>query len=212
MAISATVPDLPKLYTGLEADLAHAMTGAMTAATAGLKEDLRDQTRSVGLGNKLANAWRGKTYPEAIDSLDPSSYVFSRAAKIIDAFSRDVVIVPRAGRCLAIPTDNVPTTTGGRHIGPREVERRIGKPLFLKKGRGNHLLAFADLNPTRSSGGFRIPKGRRAYGPQKAQGRGKLVLMFTYVPDVKTRPRLDLEATANRWAAEVPNLLADRVR
>lgn len=209
MRFSVDAPDPMQAVAELELEAAKDITGAMRLAGEGLKTELRETTKAVGLGAKVGNAWRNRTYPTTGVSLGPAAVVSSNAAKIIDAFASGVVILPRAGRFLAIPSDNVPRGARGVRIGPAELQRRLGKPLVLKPRRGGGYFALGDVTPKRGRAGFSLPKGRRAYGPQAPQKGGQLVLFYTYVPAVRLARRLDVEAAAQRWADRIPDLVID---
>ena len=69
------------------------------------KTELRRQVASAGLGQRLANSWRDKHYPN--QTLDAASLVYTKAPQIIRAFDEGAVI--RSARPkLAIPTENAP--------------------------------------------------------------------------------------------------------
>ncbi|MEX6874013.1 hypothetical protein AB2D09_34010, partial [Pseudomonas aeruginosa] len=70
---SLTGPDFDKLFTEAEKDVAGFMTAAMADTTIDVKEAFRDQVRAAGLGERLANAVRGVSYPNRSGrvSLDP---------------------------------------------------------------------------------------------------------------------------------------------
>ena len=66
---------------------------------------------SAGLGQRLANSWRDKHYPN--QQLDAASLVYTKAPQIIRAFDDGAVIRSRRGRFLAIPTENAPMRRHG---------------------------------------------------------------------------------------------------
>ena len=177
------------------------MTRGMKMATDGLKEDYRRQMRESGLNDRIAKTWQAKTYPESGQSVDPAGYVFSRAPKIADSLIAARTIVPLDGRkYLAIPSRNVPRQ-GRKPMTPLDVETAYNQDLIIRPARNSkHLLGFVNVIAARNKKGF-----RRATAARLAQGRNvKLVLMFTFVPRVRTTRRVDFEGTANRWAALVP--------
>lgn len=200
----------PDVKAALDADhkaLARIHTGAMQDTVTGLVGELRDQVEAAGLGARLANTWRGQTFPKAGDSLDPAGFVWSKAAKIIGAFADGATILPTGGRrYLAIPTDNVPLKGRGRTMTPLEVEVAFNQDLIIRNGRRGHKLAFVNVIAAKNRRGFRAPtKGRLA------QGRtAKLVLMFILTPSVVLAKRLDPDAAAERWAAKYDGLVQAR--
>src|SRR5258705_452642 len=78
--------------------LAQNITGVMGEVSIGLKEELRDQVRRAGLGNRLANTWRGTVYPRGASSIEAAAYVWTKAPKLIDAYWRGASIYPTGGR------------------------------------------------------------------------------------------------------------------
>jgi hypothetical protein len=87
------------------------------AAGQGLKTALHRQVGTAGLGQRLANSWRDKHYPN--QRLDAATLVYTNAPQIIRAFDEGAVIRSRRGRFLAIPTENAPRKgTDGRQIKP----------------------------------------------------------------------------------------------
>ena len=60
-----------------------AVTAGVRAATTGLKTELRAQVTSAGLGQRLANTWRSRIYPEGQQSLGAAGFVWSKAPNLI---------------------------------------------------------------------------------------------------------------------------------
>lgn len=204
MRYAAKAPAFREAFAADRQVAERAHTLGMRALTAGLKGELRDVTRAAGLGEKLANAWRGETYPKATNSLEPASYVWTKAAKIIGAFAQGATITPTDGRrYLAIPTEHVPLKGRGRRMTPVEVEAAFNQDLIVRKGKGGRLLAFVDVIPAKNKRGFRpVTKGR------VRQGRtSKLVLMFILVRSVQLGKRIDPDAVAERWAGRFDELV-----
>lgn len=209
--------DTVELASQAEADIARAISGAMREGTDLLKGDWRDQIERAGLGSRLARTVQGRTYPASGDSLDPSTWVFTKAPMIVDAYDRGPVIVPTGAsgvRCLAIPTLNVPRR--GRHVlTPVEVEAMYDQDLTIRHGRNGNLLAFVDAQGgvaswTRNQG---LAYGRRSqasYKPRPHRGRRPIwKLMFILVRNVRVRKRLDLQMLADAAAARWPGLLSN---
>jgi hypothetical protein len=98
-------------------EIERAVTSGTRDAGRGLKTELRRQVGSAGLGQRLANSWREKHYPNR--KLDAASLVYTKAPQIIRAFDEGVVIRSKRGRFLAIPTENAPRKgTDGKRISP----------------------------------------------------------------------------------------------
>jgi Family of unknown function (DUF6441) len=139
-------------------DIERAASNGTRDAGRGLRTELRRQVTSAGLGQKLANAWRDRYYPN--QKLDAASLVYTKAPQIIRAFDEGVVIRSRRGRFLAIPTENAPRKgTDGRQLSPSTFpEHRFGPLRFV---------------PRRSGPSFLVADGLRAsFSRQTGQLRG----------------------------------------
>ncbi len=155
-----------ELAHDIEGDIARAATGAMRDTAPLTRDELRQQTRSAGLGDKLPNTWTARSYPDGEkNSINPAGVVYSRAPEIMDAFTRGATIRPVAGsKFLWIPTNNVPRGRARmgrfsrnaegqmrplRHkagaISPEECESRFNTDFVVRKGRAGRLLAYMDL-------------------------------------------------------------------
>src|ERR671919_3228268 len=119
-------------------------TGTRDAGRA-LRTALRRQVTSASLGQRLANSWRDKHYPNR--KLDAASLVYTKAPQIIRAFDEGVGIRSRRGRFLAIPTENAPRKgTDGKRIKPSTFpEHRFGPLRFVPRQSGPSLLAVDGL-------------------------------------------------------------------
>src|SRR5918994_2201469 len=87
-------------------DIERAVTGGTRDAGRSLKTELRRQIASAGLGQRLANSWRDRHYPN--QKLDAATLVYTKAPQIIRAFDEGAVIRSKRGRFLAVPTENAP--------------------------------------------------------------------------------------------------------
>jgi hypothetical protein len=218
MRFTLKTDDLAERLSGTEADTARAVTSAMREVTDGLKDDLRADVVDAGLDQRLANTWRGKTFPQGGVSLDAAAFVWSKAPKIVDAFDRGVTIRSKNGFWLAIPTAAAGatglTTTGARaRITPGGFERRTGMRLRFVYRRGQPSLLVAD-NARLSKKGFARPNVGRTRGGEpftRLAGRTTIVV-FILVPQVTLRKRLDVEPIAQRWANRVGPILAQHWR
>lgn len=202
--MSAKASGFDGAFAGTQQEIEGALTRTARQVTEGLKAEVRAEVIAAGLGAKLANTWRGKTYPATGSSLDPSTFVWSKAPKLIDAFSRNLVILPGSGRRYrAIPTENVPMKARGRQMSPLDVETSFNQDLIIRPGRNGTKLGFVNVLAAKNKRGFRRPtKGRLA------QGRtAKLVLMFVFVRSTRHRKRLDPAAIGERWAGKYQSIL-----
>jgi hypothetical protein len=168
---------------------------------------------SAGLGQRLANSWRDKHYPN--QKHDAASLVYTKAPQIIRAFDEGVVIRSTRGRFLAIPTENAPRKgTDGKRISPSTFpEHRFGPLRFVPRSSGPSLLVVDGLRASfsRKSG---EPRGfRRATDRARRGGQGlTTVVMFLLVPQVKLSKRLDVVRAAERWSAQLPALIEQQLR
>ncbi len=210
MRFTLKTDDLVKGLRQAEADTARSVTRAMRAVSEGLKADLRADVIDAGLGQRLANTWRGKTFPESGASIEAAAFAWSKAPNIVDAFDRGVTIRSRHGFWLAIPTPAAGKTglnpTGARkRITPGGWERRTGMRLRFVYRRGRPSLLVADE--------ARMTRRGLAAKSRSKSGRGQVTaIIFLLVPQVTLRKRLDIEVTAIRWAARVPGLIASHWR
>ena len=96
-----------KLTEYLEKELKNAeiaVTRGVSLATNRLKESMRTQVKSAGLGSRLAFTWRGDIYPKSKSSLNAAGHIYSKAEKIMQSFEFGLVIRGNDGFWLAIPT------------------------------------------------------------------------------------------------------------
>lgn len=204
----------------VEGDLAQDITAIMREETASLKDDLRDQIISAGLGSRLSKTWRGETYPKGARSLNPAGYVYSAAPLIVQSYINGATIRPVNGaKWLWIPSKNVPPRrrsgsyasslgrrAGGSKMTPEEVELHFNAELdvAIEGGKG---FAFIDVVSGLSGGHRQATKGRVAGRRGMAPRKAKPVLMFTLVKSVRKPKLLDLDGPAQRAADRVARRL-----
>lgn len=196
----------------------NAAVKGLTSGGSQLKNVLRDDVSSAGLGDRLARTWQLKVYRN--NGRNPAALVYSKAPKIISAYARGATIVATGGRrLLALPTDNVPKKRQGQSLTPREVESRFGRKLrFVLANRaqaaaagGNNAFGFLMLDgvtASKSNGRLRAASARALEGAGRAN-QVKSVLMFTLERSVTVRQRIDLAARASE-AATNTSLLIER--
>jgi hypothetical protein len=194
-------------------DIERAGSNGTRAAGRGLKTELRRQVTSAGLGQRLANSWRDKHYPN--QKLDAASLVYTKAPQIIRAFDEGTVIRSRRGRFLAIPTENAPKKgTDGRRISPSTFpEHRFGPLRFVPRPTGPSLLVVDGLRASFSRKTGDLRGFRRATDRARQSGqRVTTVVMFLLVPQVKLGKRLDVVPAAERAVAQLPALIEQQLR
>jgi hypothetical protein len=194
-------------------DIERAVATGTRDAGRGLTTELRRQVTSAGLGQRLANSWRDKHYPN--QKLDAASLVYTKAPQIIRAFDEGAVIRSRRGRFLAIPTENAPRRgTDGRRISPSTFpEHCYGSLRFVSRSSGPSLLVVDGLRASfgRKSGELR--GFRRATDRARARGDGlTTVVMFLLVPQVKLPKRLNVARAAEHWSAQLPALVEQQLQ
>jgi hypothetical protein len=204
----------------LQADMQSELRNLERAAVRGTKEtgrglrtELRGQVASAGLGQRLANSWRDKHYPN--QKLDAASLVYTKAPQIIRAFDEGSVIPSERGRFLAIPTENAPRKgTDGKRIRPSTFpEHRFGPLRFVPRPSGPSLLVVDGLRASFSRQSGQLRGFRRAMERARRSGQGlTTVVMFLLVPQVKLSKRLDVARAAERWSAQLPALIDQHLR
>jgi hypothetical protein len=194
-------------------DIERAVTTGTRDAGRGLRTELRRQVASAGLGQRLANSWRDRHYPNR--KLDAASLVYTKAPQIIRAFDEGTMIRSRRGRFLAIPTENAPRKgTDARRISPSTFpEHRFGPLRFVPRTSGPSLLVVDGLRASFSRKSGALRGFRRATDRGRQSGRGlTTVVMFVLVLQVKLSKRLDVVRAAERWSAQLPMLIEQQLR
>ena len=180
------------LARSLQADMQAELHGIERAVTNGtrdagrsLKTELRRQVASAGLGQRLANSWRDRHYPN--QKLDAASLVYTKAPQIIRTFDEGAAIRSTRGRFLAIPTENAPRKgTDGRRISPRTFpEHRFGPLRFAPRQTGPSLVVVDGLRASLSRKSGELRGFRRASDRARVRGDGlTIVVMFLLVPQL----------------------------
>jgi Family of unknown function (DUF6441) len=160
------------LQTDMQAELRDIERGVAAGtcdAGRGLRTELRRQLASAGLGQRLANSWRDKHYPN--QRFDAASLVYTKAPQILRAFDEGAVIRSRRGRFLAIPTENAPKKgTDGKRIRPSTFpEHRFGPLRFVPRPSGPSLLVVDESRASysRQTGQLRVPACNRSRPAQR---------------------------------------------
>jgi hypothetical protein len=184
--------------------------GAMRGAKrfeAHAKLDYRQDVRRAGLGDRLANTWRTRIYPQRGESWHPTVHVWSNAPALAAAHADGGTVVPKAGKFLAIPTENV-GRRGGRRRTPLDIESEFNQALIIKPTRHpNMFLALIRAVRARSGRGIRRASARR-----QAQGRAEqLVPMFILVRQVTLKPRLNWRGLERSLGPVFAEYLADDI-
>ncbi|MCA3793298.1 MAG: hypothetical protein IOC66_13510 [Burkholderia sp.] len=187
-----------------------AVQRGIAQSTVSLKGLLRGQITGAQLGGRLAGSIRSEVYPKGKPSMNAAGLVFSKAPKIIDAFDKGPLIRAESGLWLAIPLPNIGKGPRGRKLTPGEWEKRTGRQLrfVYRRGRTALLVDEGKKAPGNVFVRRRTRGGTRLMEPRTFKNR--IVPIFTLVPQVKLRKRLDIaraatQATQNLAAAIVSN-------
>jgi hypothetical protein len=214
MKLAATISRA--LQADMQAELRDIERAAATGirdAGRGLKTELRRQVAGAGLGQRLANSWRDRHYPNR--RLDAASLVYTKAPQIIRAFDEGAVVRSKRGRFLAIPTENAPRKgTDGKRISPSTFpDHRFGPLRFVPRQSGPSLLVVDGLRASFSRKTGELRGFRRATDRARRCGQGvSTVVMFLLVPQVTLRKRLDVARAAERWSGQLPALIEQQLR
>jgi hypothetical protein len=201
-----TVDFSPDLVALLEQEIRageRAVTAAMKAAGAELKQDWREQITRAGLGHRLPRTIRNRTYPTSGDSINAAAFIWSNSPEILNAHDRGALIRSKSGFWLAIPTEAAGKGSRGARLTPAQWERRRGMRLrFIYRRNGPSLLVAETA---------RINTRGLAVASRAKTGRGQVSApIFLLVPQVKLRKRLDLARDAERVAGNVPGLIVGK--
>ena len=204
-AIQANLNDL------LKAELAaaeRAVTAGVREATDGLKTELRRQITGAGLGNRLANTWRGEVYPKGQPSIGAAGFVWSKAPKLVRLYAEGAVIRSKQGLFLAIPTPAAGRYGDARRkITPGSWERIHGLRLRFVYRRGSPSLLVADNARLTKRGRAAANIGRRKGAAFTRFAGRTTVPLFILVPQVAVRKRLDVDGATQKWIAALPRLV-----
>ena len=206
----ALTHDLEKEFEDEARRAEKAVTRAIRSAGDGLKLEMRTQTRQAGLGNKMANTWRGDIFPRSGESLGAAATVYTKAPTLMRVFAEGATIKSKSGLFLAVPTDAAPKRgVGGKRISPATFpEHTLGQLRFVYRRRGPSLLVVDNVR-IGAGGRARSNVTRRKDGTSFTRLKGRTtVAMFLMLPQVRIRKRpIDLQFSAEKWQGRVPTLI-----
>lgn len=203
--LAALQGNLKKIMAAEQRVAERAVMDGVRQATDGLKLELRGQVTGAGLGQRLANTWRGQVFPKSGQSLNAAGFVFSKAPNIVGVYARGCVIKSSKGFFLAIPTPAAGKFALFKKITPAGWEQAHGKRLRFVYRRGAPSLLVAD--------DMRARKGKRggfadASAASIRSGRGlTTVPIFILVPQVTIKKRFDIDSVAQKWIDRTPELI-----
>ena len=185
-----------------------AVTHSIREATDGLKTELRNQITGAGLGQRLANTWRGEVYPKGKMSIKAAGLVYSRAPVVVGAHGDGATIRSKDGFWLAIPLPAAGKGPRGKRMTPGLWEKLRGQRLRFIYRRGKPSLLVAENQRARQGqrGGF-----TQASAKAQAKGRGLVTVpMFLLVPQVTLKKKFDIDSASRRWIGTLANRIAGR--
>ncbi len=207
MRLSAAITgDLPKFMREQVASAETAVTEGVRKVSNEIRDDLRTQVVSAGLGVPMSRTWKVAFYPKGRKSIKAAGLIYPDMPKVIRAFTSGEPIRTKHGSFLAVPTPAAPKKgVGGKRISPSNFpEHSLGKLVFVYRPRGVSLLVVENLKAG-STGKF-----RKAPDSARRSGRGlTTVVMFFLVPQVRLRKRLDLAAVADKHTPDLPQAILD---
>jgi Family of unknown function (DUF6441) len=185
MLTAAITGNLHKWIVDQRAAAEKAVTEGIREITTQIKNDLRAQVVSAGLGNRLAKTWQAKVYPRVQKSISAAGVVKSKASSIIRAFNDGALIKSSKGLFLAIPTDSAPKRgTGNKRISPSTFPESRGK------------LRFIYVNSRMS---VLVADSKTKHKPA--------TVMFILVPQVQLKKRLDYISVVDKLVPQLPQTI-----
>jgi hypothetical protein len=206
--LAAIQGDLNAFLTVELRNAERAVTAGVRAATDGLKTELRRQITGAGLGNRLANTWRGEVYPKTGQSIGAAGYVWSKAPGIVRLYAEGAVIRSKKGLFLAIPIPAAGRYADARQkITPGSWERIHGQRLRFVYRRGAPSLLVVD-NARLTGRGRAVANTGRRQGAAFTRLAGRTTVpLFILVPQVTVKKRLDVDGAAQKWTRALPRLV-----
>ncbi len=172
-----------------------ATTSSVRKAGSNAQNEFRRVTRRAGLGQGVEKAWRKNDYPKGrgARSLGAASVVYSKASRIVNAFSANRIVRPRRQQALLIATaqgEKLGLATEAKRRAPipqkifdsETAEANYG-PLFVVRGQPGELpMLFGTVD------GLKTP------------------LAFI-VASVRLQRVYDLDRVANKWNSRLPGYI-----
>lgn len=206
MRIIAAINDLRKQMRRATEAGAAAVRGGVDEATTSLKMRLRYQTRSAGLGARLAQTWRSNVKPK-VPSYDSDGMVWSKVPHIMRSHGFGATIRPVRAKRLAVPLPAAGKGPRGSRITPAQWERKHGVKLVPVKSKdGRRYLVAPKIRGYSEKGVARISKAKK---PRTALTSGPI---FELRQSVTLQPRMDIMGAANAEIRLLPGYIADRWR
>lgn len=206
---------------------AAALNATHIAATRA-KTMIRSEMASAGLG-RLGNAIGSGGDAEKRGSVFRKGAGFSASGWIhirtksertrgaIDAYTKGADIMPRNGRWLWIPTDDIPARAGRNKITPGNwiksgLDKRIGPLVLVRSVNGWPLLVVKNASLS-GSGKARSAKALTKTGRlRKGQVARDFIVAFIGIPRTSRQARVDVPAILRTVQQQLPALVEDQLR
>jgi len=176
---------------------------AITQATNGLKQELRQQVVSAGLGKRLSNTWRSAVNPKGRNSINAAGSVWTIAREIIDSNSKGSAIRGKNGNWIVIPLEAAGKIKRGKDM-LKNYQAKHGKLIFVygKNGKNSYLVAENMRSRKGKRGGF-----TRASDKAISKGAIATVPVFLVIPQAKMKKRLNPNAAFEKWTCNLSSYL-----
>jgi hypothetical protein len=218
--------DFSLLSGQLKQVLGLAVRAGVDAAATGMKTDFVQALDAAGISPLVGRMIGTRTFPAAgRGSLTAAASVFGNgpaAQRILDNLAEGVVIVPKRGKYLAIPTQF--NRKGGRRgggvlVSPQQMlATRQAFTIKAAHGAGSLIWCLKVNAAQRRRGSAQrivtlaFAGGTIAVGGGRHQRVGKLlaagfVPMFVLTPAARVRHVLDGEGAAAKWSQAIPDLI-----
>lgn len=177
---------------------------AITQATNGLKQELRQQVVSAGLGKRLSNTWRSAVNPKGRNSINASGAVWSTAREIIDSHSKGSTIRGKSGQWIVIPLEAAGKIKRRGKEMLNDWQAKHGRLRFIygKNGKNSYLVAENMRARKGKRGGF-----ARASDKAISKGAVATVPVFLVIPQAKMKKRLNPNAAFEKCARNLSSYL-----
>jgi hypothetical protein len=217
-----TSGNLSDIFGDVRGEAARAVYAGVAAAGAGLQLELRQEIYAAGLKTVLGNLIGLRVFPTGNASLRAVASIYARgpsADNILTSLASGLVIVPKRGRYLAIPTSL--NRLGGRRgaglrITPADM-LATRQAFTIRVKSSDRLLWCLRVNEAASGGRGRVKQ--RAFaggvvelgGGRRARVAGFLakgfVPMFVLAPAAKMKWVLHPEELGRKWGDRVADLI-----
>lgn len=195
---------------------------ALAKTARGLEKDIENGLRSAGLP-RLAPLMASAVYPnrEGVGSLNAQAIVYVKAGPVYQAAVQLALdggtIRAASGRYLPIPTaQNLVGTGGRRTLYTARMMAESGAAFVMRRKTGPGLVWM--LRVSAQAGRGRGGRPRRAvanpvlYGRARGSGAVRALPMFTLVPQLTLRSRLNVRGLIERRFNEVESRYQDEYR